>query len=87
MNDPNRNEPPGPLSPESTARLLAVFDQLVAEQRDGGPRCGARTVFWPDVEACEAECILPQDHEGTIHEDETLGPWDEADVKLAERGW
>lgn len=37
--------------------------------------CGATTVFWPDVEACDAECFLPP-HEGTVHEDEILGEWD-----------
>jgi hypothetical protein len=35
-------------------------------------RCGARTVFWPDDEACDAECWLPAGHEGE-HEDEILG--------------
>lgn len=40
--------------------------------------CGARTVFWPDVEACEAECSLPADHEpANVHEDEILGEWEE----------
>lgn len=43
-------------------------------------RCGARTIFWPDVEACEAECIRHQGHKGTIHEDEILGDWDEEDM-------
>lgn len=44
------------------------------------PRCGARTVFWPEVEHCEAECALDRGHQGTIHEDETLGEWDEDDM-------
>lgn len=43
------------------------------------PKCGARTVFWPDDEACDAECWLPP-HEGTVHEDEALGQWDEDDL-------
>lgn len=42
--------------------------------------CGARTVFWPDDECCEAECIRPVGHPGTVHEDETLGEWDEDDM-------
>lgn len=42
-------------------------------------RCGATTVFWPRVEACEAECFLAP-HEGTVHEDEILGEWDEDDM-------
>lgn len=42
--------------------------------------CGARTVFWPEVEACEAECIRHRGHKGTIHEDEILGDWDEEDM-------
>jgi predicted RNA-binding Zn-ribbon protein involved in translation (DUF1610 family) len=43
-------------------------------------RCGARTVFWPDDEACDAECIRHRGHKGTIHEDEILGEWDEEDM-------
>jgi hypothetical protein len=46
-------------------------------------RCGARTVFWPDVEACDAECIRHRGHKGTIHEDEILGTWDEEDMMTA----
>lgn len=43
--------------------------------------CGAQTVFWPDVEACEAECILPRGHEpADVHEDEILGTWHESDL-------
>lgn len=42
--------------------------------------CGARTVFWPDDEACDAECIRPAEHAGTRHEDEILGEWDEEDM-------
>lgn len=30
---PGHCEPPGPLSPEAKTRVLAYFDQLVAEQR------------------------------------------------------
>lgn len=41
--------------------------------------CGATTVFWPDVEGCEAECILAP-HGGTVHEDEALGEWDSNDM-------
>lgn len=40
--------------------------------------CGERTVFWPDEEACDAECILPKGHKPTnIHKDEILDEWDE----------
>lgn len=43
--------------------------------------CGASTIFWPDVEACEAECVLPRDHEpADVHEDEILGQWSEDDL-------
>lgn len=43
--------------------------------------CGARAVFWPDEEACDAECILPAGHEpAELHEDETLGTWHEDDL-------
>jgi hypothetical protein len=37
-------------------------------------------VFWPDDEACDAECIRHRGHKGTIHEDEILGEWDEEDM-------
>lgn len=44
---------------------------------DNAP-CGARAVFWPDVEACEAECIRPRGHQpANVHKDEILGEWDE----------
>lgn len=43
--------------------------------------CGAKAVFWPDVEACEAECVKPRGHEPfDVHEDEILGEWHEDDV-------
>nr|MDT0658046.1 hypothetical protein [Micromonospora sp. DSM 115978] len=41
--------------------------------------CGAQAIFWPDVEACEAECIRPTGHDGP-HEDEILGEWSEDDL-------
>ena len=61
---------------------LEAFNQRVASDAAAPadePRgaCGAVTIFWPDVEACEAECFRPEGHGGTIHEDETLGEWDE----------
>lgn len=37
--------------------------------------CGEGTIFWPDDEACEATCMLGEDHVGP-HEDEQLGEWD-----------
>lgn len=43
--------------------------------------CRARAVFWPDDEACDAECLLPRGHEpAEIHEDEILGEWNEEDM-------
>lgn len=43
--------------------------------------CGASAIFWPDDEGCEAECILPADHQPeNIHQDETLGDWDANDL-------
>jgi len=43
--------------------------------------CRARTVFWPDDEACDAECSPPRGHEPVeIHEDEILGEWNEEDM-------
>jgi hypothetical protein len=45
------------------------------------PLCGARTVFWPDVEACDAECHLPAGHEpADVHEDPILGEWTEDEL-------
>lgn len=43
--------------------------------------CGATTVFWPEVEACDAECILPRGHEpADVHQDEILGRWSEDEL-------
>lgn len=43
--------------------------------------CGARAVFWPDDEACEAVCSLPAGHEpADIHEDHILGVWKESEL-------
>ncbi len=41
--------------------------------------CGARAVFWPEAEACDAVCGLTV-HESTVHRDHALGEWDEADL-------
>ena len=41
-------------------------------------KCGARAVFWPDDEACEAECWLHWGHSGP-HDDLILGPWTDPD--------
>jgi hypothetical protein len=43
--------------------------------------CGATAVFWPEDEACDAECIRPLGHEpANVHEDENLGEWNEDDL-------
>lgn len=48
--------------------------------RDPYPNvCGATAVFWPDDEACDAECFKPEDHDGP-HEDEILGEWTEDEL-------
>ncbi|MFJ2568989.1 hypothetical protein ACIOYT_01020 [Streptomyces halstedii] len=53
----------------------------MTQPTDTAPKCGARTVFWPDVEAIDAECIRPRGHEpANIHEDEILGEWNEDDL-------
>jgi hypothetical protein len=45
------------------------------------PRCGARAVFWPDVEHIEAECISPRGHQPEdVHEAEYLGEWTENEL-------
>ena len=47
----------------------------------GEGRCGATTVFWPDVECCEAECELARGHNPSdVHRDEILGEWCEDDM-------
>lgn len=48
---------------------------------EGAERCGATTVFWPEVEACDAECVLPRGHDpADVHEDEILGRWSEDEL-------
>jgi hypothetical protein len=48
---------------------------------DPNPTCGATATFWPEDEACEAECILPRGHEpDDRHEDEILGEWTEEEL-------
>lgn len=73
---------------EQADRLIAgewgSSDGLADKLRDAllaaFPKCGATAVFWPEDEACDAECMLPRGHGGTRHEDETVGSWDEADL-------
>lgn len=46
-----------------------------------GELCGARAVFWPDDEACDAECILSRGHQpADVHQDEILGLWSEDEL-------
>lgn len=50
---------------------------LVEQERQDNS-CKATTVFWPEVEACDATCDKPKGHEpANIHEDRILGEWDE----------
>lgn len=45
------------------------------------PMCGATAVFWPDDEACDAECVRPAGHQpDDEHEDEILGVWTEDEL-------
>lgn len=47
-------------------------------------KCGARAVFWPEDEGCEAECTLPAGHEPEdIHEDPILGEWSEDELRTS----
>lgn len=47
--------------------------------------CGARAVFWPDDEGCEAECALPPGHiPHGVHEDDVLGRWTEDELVTSE---
>lgn len=74
--------------------VLRVYDPAECDEhgkpldwdrcRTCGGCCGARTVFWPDEEACDAECALPPGHAGP-HEDETLGTWSEDDLLTTPR--
>ncbi|MGW2938995.1 DUF6221 family protein [Streptomyces sp. NPDC001156] len=50
------------------------------------PKCGARAVFWPDAEGCEATCSWPRGHAGTKHRDEVLDEWDEDELPTARPG-
>ncbi len=63
--------------------VLAALATLAEYTGSGGlvVLCGAKTVFWPDMEACDAECILPKGHAPEdLHVDETLGVWREGDL-------
>lgn len=43
--------------------------------------CGATAIFWPEDEACEAECYLAPGHQpANVHEDKILGEWDEDEL-------
>ncbi|MBM9510007.1 hypothetical protein [Actinacidiphila acididurans] len=53
MNDQNRREPPGPLSPEAQTRILAFYDQMKAEQRE----LDGKRICW-----CGQEIQPGQDH-------------------------
>jgi hypothetical protein len=63
-----------------------VDGDIVTTVAEGGEptyakACRARTVFWPDDEGCDAECVLPIGHEpNEIHEDAILGTWNEDDL-------
>lgn len=47
--------------------------------------CGATSIFWPDEEACEAECVLPRGHvPANVHRAEILGKWEESDSAAAQ---
>ena len=41
--------------------------------------CGARTIFWPGEDDCEATCEMPP-HTGPTHFDPVLGGWDEDEM-------
>ena len=43
--------------------------------------CGDRTVFWPDDEAIDVACVLPDGHDGD-HEDDTGSEWENEDYDL-----
>lgn len=65
-----------------TETVLEALARLAEYTGSGGlvVLCGATTVFWPDVEACDAECVLPKGHAPEdLHVDEILGVWCEDD--------
>lgn len=65
------------ITREHLDEIKAGVLQMAASVPDA---CGATAVFWPDDEACEAECIWPAGHGGTKHMDEILGEWDESEL-------
>jgi hypothetical protein len=63
--------------PDELEKLRAA----ITEARETLGLCGARAVFWPDDEACDAECCLLLGHRPAgVHEDEILGEWDEDEL-------
>ncbi|MFD3870333.1 hypothetical protein [Streptomyces sp. NPDC058623] len=50
------------------------MDIIMAEQM-----CGIGGRF-PDTEQCEASCVLPAGHPGTVHKDPVVGEWDEDEI-------
>lgn len=68
--------------------VLAALGTLADYTGSGGlvALCGATTVFWPDDEACDAECVLPKGHApDDLHVDETLGVWREDELTTFRR--
>lgn len=64
----------------SSSNLAERFVELLLAPY---PECGARAVFWPEEEACDAECLWPRGHGGTRHKDEILGEWDEEELSTS----
>lgn len=64
---------------------LEEHEILLALASELGVPCGATATFWPDDEACPAECLLPLGHEGTTHTDDILGDWTEDELNTHRR--
>lgn len=60
--------------PEHVRQFMDMMKSKDIDIKDW--RCAETTVFWPDMEACEAVCVKYPGHEGP-HEDEILGEWNE----------
>lgn len=62
--------------PESLCAWIVTEEGNVFSLLDGPwAGCRERAVFWPDYEACDAECCLPAGHGGEQHYDQVLGWW------------
>ena len=71
------NLPPGAVVTDEDRAVIEEFAEYLRIKK----LCLAATVFWPDDEACDAECELPKGHDpANVHRDPILGEWDEDEM-------